>query len=126
MTAGWFLENFRNALVMEEGRSLWVARATPRAWLEQGKTITVANAPTYFGTLAYEIRSDADNGRITASLRVPDRTPPTGVILRLRHPKAAQIKGVTVNGRRWTRFDPAKETIRLIGLKGQVEVVASY
>ncbi len=126
MTAGWFLENFRNALVMEEGRSLWVARATPRAWLEQGKTITVANAPTYFGTLAYEIRSDAGNGRITASLRVPDRTPPTGVILRLRHPKAAQIKGVTVNGRRWTRFDPAKETIRLTGLKGQLKVVASY
>ena len=36
-TAGWFLENFRNMLVMEEGQSLWVARATPRVWLQDGK-----------------------------------------------------------------------------------------
>ena len=48
-TAGWFMENFRNLLVMEDGESLWLARATPRAWLEQGKKIAVKNAPTYFG-----------------------------------------------------------------------------
>ena len=48
-TAGWFMENFRNLLVMEDGQSLWVARATPRVWLEQGKKIAVKNAPTYFG-----------------------------------------------------------------------------
>ena len=41
-----FLERFRNMLVMEEGDSLWLARATPRAWLEQGKKISVKNAPT--------------------------------------------------------------------------------
>ena len=40
-TAGWFMENFRNLLVMEDGRLLWVARATPRVWLDQGKKITV-------------------------------------------------------------------------------------
>jgi hypothetical protein len=33
-------------LVMEEGDALWLARATPRAWLEQGKRIVVRNAPT--------------------------------------------------------------------------------
>ena len=41
-TAGWFLENFRNLLVMEEGTSLWIACATPRAWLKAGDRISVA------------------------------------------------------------------------------------
>ena len=78
-TAGWFMENFRNLLVMEEGQSLWMARATPRVWLEQGKRIAVKNAPTYFGTLAYEIVSDVDNGKITATVEMPSRNPPKSV-----------------------------------------------
>ena len=72
-TAGWFLECFRNLLVMEDGESLWLARATPRAWLEQGKKINVRNAPTYFGTAAFEVVSDADHGTITATIEIPSR-----------------------------------------------------
>ncbi len=125
-TAGWFMENFRNLLVMEEGRSLWLARATPRPWLEQGKRIAVRNAPTYFGTLAYEIVSDADRGKITAAVEIPSRNPPKSVILRFRHPKALPIQGVTVNGQPWTGFDKDKETIELKGLAGKVVAVASY
>ena len=33
-----FLSNFRNLLVTEIGDVLWLARATPRAWLEPGRT----------------------------------------------------------------------------------------
>ena len=79
-TAGWFMENFRNLLVMEDGQSLWVARATPRVWLEQGKKIAVKNAPTYFGTLAYEIVSDVDHGKIAATVEMPSRNPPKSVV----------------------------------------------
>ncbi len=125
-TAGWFMENFRDLLVMEDGQSLWVARATPRAWLEQGKRIAVKNAPTYFGTLAYEIVSDVDNGKITATVEIPNRSPLKSVILRLRHPKAAPIKNVTVNGHPWKSFDPDKEVIELKGLTGKAVVIASY
>jgi len=125
-TAGWFMENFRDLLVMEEDQSLWVARATPRAWLEQGKKIAVKNAPTCFGTLAYEIVSDVDNGKITATIEIPNRNPAKSVILRFRHPQAAPIKGVTVNGRPWKRFNPDKEVITLTGLTGKAVVVAGY
>jgi hypothetical protein len=62
-----FLERFRHMLVMEEGDSLWLARATPRAWLEQGRKISVKNAPTHFGMVSYEIVSDTEKGKITAS-----------------------------------------------------------
>ncbi len=125
-TAGWFVENFRNLLVMEEGQSLWIARGTPRAWLEPGKKIAVRNAPTYFGTLAYEIVSDVDHGRITATVEIPGRNPPRSVLVRFRHPKSAPIQSVRVNGKRWTRFNQDKEVIELTGLKGKVTVAANY
>ncbi len=73
MTAAWFIENFRNMLLMEDDQDLWLARGTPRSWLEHGKKITVRNAPTYFGSMAYEIASDVDNGKITATVEIPNR-----------------------------------------------------
>ena len=125
-TAGWFLENFRNLLVMEDSRSLWLARATPRVWLEQGNKIAVRNAPTYFGTAAYEIASDVDHGKITATIEIPSRNLPQRVLLRFRHPRAAVIKSVLVNGAPWSRFMQDTEIIELAGLSGKVVVVASY
>ena len=121
-----FLSNFRNMLVMEIGDALWLARATPRAWLEQGRKISVKNSPTYFGTLAYEIVSDADNGKITATVEVPSRKAPREVVLRFRHPKAAPIKSVTVNGKPRTDFNKDKETITLKDLTGTAVVTAQY
>jgi hypothetical protein len=121
-----FLERMRSMLVLEEGDQLWLARATPRAWLEQGKKIGVRNAPSQFGTVAYEINSDVDHGKIAASVALPSRRPPRLVLLRLRHPKALPIKNAIVNGKAWTDFDPAKELIRLSGISGNVKVEAAY
>lgn len=121
-----FLERFRLMLVMEDGQRLWLARATPRAWLEQGKKIAIRNAPTHFGTVGYEIVSDVDHGRITASIQMPSRQAPKEVLLRLRHPKAAPIKGVTVNGKEWKDFDSDREIVRLHDQKDSVAVEIHY
>ncbi len=125
-TAGWFLENFRNMLVMEVDDTLWLARATPRAWLKEGRRISVANAPTYFGTLAYEIISDVDHGRIIATLDVPSRRPPQEVLLRLRHPAAAPIRHVAADGREPVEFDAPRELVRLTNVTGRVVVTVNY
>lgn len=119
-----FLERFRNMLVIEDGQDLWLARATPRAWLEQGKRISVKNAPTHFGTTSYEIVSDVDHDTIKARVSLPDRGRAHTVLLRLRHPHAKPIRSVTVNGSKWTAFD--KETIRLQGQTGTVTIEATY
>jgi len=121
-----FLERFRNLLVMEDGRNLWLARATPRAWLKQGKKISVKNSPTHFGAVSCEITSDVVNGKITATISLPSRKHPKEVWLRLRHPKSAPIKSVTVNGKKWKAFDRNQEFVRLHGLKDDVIVVARY
>jgi hypothetical protein len=121
-----FLERFRNLLVMEDGQNLWLARATPRAWLEQGKKISVKNAPTYFGVVACEIVSDVDHGRINATIELPSRNPPKAVLFRVRHPKKAPMKKVTVNGKPWQDFDVASETVRLAGCLGKVAVEIRY
>jgi hypothetical protein len=121
-----FLERFRNLLVMEDGQNLWLARATPRAWLEQGKRISVKNAPTHFGSVDYEIVSDVDHGKITATVKMPARHSAKEVWLRLRHPKSAPIKSVAVNGKDWKDFDPSKEVVKLHDKKDSVNVEIKY
>ncbi|HPD16468.1 MAG TPA: hypothetical protein PLE19_16055 [Planctomycetota bacterium] len=121
-----FLDRLRNMLVMEEGDALWLARATPRAWLAQGKRIALRNMPTHFGAVACEIISDADHGRITATIECPARRAPKALLLRLRHPAAAPIRGATVNTQAWNDFDAGKELIRLHGVGGTVHVEVQY
>jgi hypothetical protein len=121
-----FLERFRDMLVMEEGESLWLARAMPRSWLEQDKKISVKNAPTHFGAVAYEIVSDVNHGKITATVEMPPRNPPKNVILRFRHPDGKPMRSVTINGKRHTRFDAQRETINLPASTKPLDVRAEY
>jgi hypothetical protein len=121
-----FLERFRHLLIMEEGEDLWLARATPRAWLKQGGKIAVKNAPSYFGTVDYEIVSDVDHGKITAVIDMPGRKSPRSVFVRLRHPEQTPIKSVTVDGKPWKHFDRQRDLIDLTGLKGKIEVTVGY
>jgi hypothetical protein len=121
-----FLERFRNMLVMEEGQNLWLARATPRVWLEQGDKISVKNAPTHFGVVDYEVVSDLNHGKITATVKMPSRNTLQKILLRIRHPKSSTMKRVTINGKEWKNFDPDKEVVTLFDLKGKVNVVVQY
>ena len=84
------------------------------------------NAPTHFGPVAYEIVSDVDHGRITATVEMPSRNPPKAVLLRLRHPKAAPIQSVTVNGKPWNDFDRQKEAVQLGEVKDTALVQVDY
>lgn len=124
--AAVFVLRIRAMLVMEDDDSLWLARGTPRAWLAPGHKICVRNAPSSYGMVGYQIVSDADNNKIHAEVEMPSRKPAQAVLLKLRHPKAALIKRVTVNGQDWTRFKPEKGVIDLKGVSGKVKVVAHY
>ena len=105
---------------------VWLAKATPRLWLEQGKTIAVTNAPTRFGNVGYELHSDIDHGKISAVLHLPEGYRAV-TKLRLRVPGGKVIRSVTLNGTAWSDFSPGVEVVNLpSGRQGNISVEASY
>ncbi|HTS37348.1 MAG TPA: hypothetical protein VMH04_16845 [Candidatus Solibacter sp.] len=115
-------------LVFEEPDEpvLWLAKATPRVWLEQGKTIGVSNAPTRFGNVGYELNSDIDHGKIRAVLHLPEGYR-AATKLRLRVPGGKPLRAVKLNGISWSNFSPDKEVVNIpSGRQGKVTVEASY
>lgn len=119
-----FLERFRDMLAMEDGDTLWIARAIPADWLAAGRHVSVEGAPTRFGDLGYRLSADAQTVR--ASISVPSRRAPREMFVRLRVPGGRRIRSVTVNGRPWKDFDARTSTVRLRRLSGRVEVLANY
>lgn len=103
--------------------SLWLAKGTPRAWLEEGKRIVVKNAPTRWGMVSYAIDSRLTEGQIRARVTLPEDAP-VETKLRLRVPRPYAIETVKVNGQSWNDFDPEEETITLpVRREGPIEVV---
>ena len=78
---GFFLGMLRDLLVQDESvddngvpDKLRLMFATPRAWLEDGKTIEVKNAPTVFGPVSVVAHSDLAHSKITVEVSPPPRT----------------------------------------------------
>jgi len=105
-TMAYVDELLRMMLVREDSfrNRLLLAWAVPRAWLEDGKTITVDRAPTWYGTVSYTIVSKVHTDRIEATIRPPTSKPPDEIMLRLRHPNQKAIRSVNINGKSYSRF----------------------
>ncbi|MHC4087558.1 MAG: hypothetical protein ACYSU3_20510 [Planctomycetota bacterium] len=120
----------RQLLLWENGDQLWLARATPRQWLEDGKTIRIERAKTLFGTVSMVIRSEAAKGKILAELSLPNRKRPSEVWLRLRHPQGKHPRRVSINGKLVELERSVGSDIRIVpdikDLSHPVEVVAEY
>jgi hypothetical protein len=125
-----FLATLRMMLVHErsdrEGDSLGLelAFATPRAWLRPGRRILVRNAPTSFGPVSFML--EAGGSSVHASVTVPERAPPRTLKLRLRLPRDRRITSVTLDGRPFTAFDRATETLDLSGRRGTLELEVGF
>ncbi|MBQ4575274.1 MAG: hypothetical protein IJA85_08770 [Clostridia bacterium] len=125
-TSAWFAENFRNMLLTEDRDILWLMKGTPRAWLKQGKKISVTDMPTFYGGLTYEAMSNVDEGFITVVIEVPTRREIPQMKLRLRHPDALRIQSVKVNGTPYGNIDADGETITFTSPASRLEVTAYY
>src|SRR5579871_59683 len=126
-TDGAWFELFRNMLVREvDDRTLLLAQAAPRKWLEDGKVIEVQRAPTYFGPVSYKIESQARSAKISVTVHLGERKPQT-LLIRLRHPEQRPLRSATVDGREWKDFDVAKEWVRIANpAQDDYTVVANY
>lgn len=125
-----FIMWLRQLLIWENGDQLWFGKATPREWLEDGKAIHIVDAPTRFGVAGMVIHSEIDRRRIRAKVYLPQRNPPAGVWLRLRHPQGLMPSRVFVNSKTIERERIIGSDIRLMpGARNTslpVEVVAVY
>jgi hypothetical protein len=94
----FFLWTLRYLLVQDwdlddDGRpeTLRLAFATPKRWLEDGKTIKIERAPTAFGPVSFVIQSALRRGEVVAKVDLPARNPPQRTLLRIRVPDGWRI-----------------------------------
>jgi hypothetical protein len=101
-------------LVFEDPKTgtLWLAKGTPRSWLDDGKSFSVSNAPTQWGRVEFSVASHLKKGTITAMIQFSSSGGPL-TKLRLRVPEGNKISSVMLNGKPWTQFDAREETITL-------------
>ena len=106
---------------------LWLSKATPRAWLENGEKISVKGAPTRFGKVEYELRSEIGKGKVYGTISLPQDSIKATIKIRIRVPGNKRMKRVKVNGKKWKEFDPEQEVIILPpSIKGQVTLEVAY
>ena len=112
-------------LVFEDsdGKTLYLGRAVPRAWMETGKPIGIDGAPTRWGRVGFQLRTSAA-GMIEGTVTLSSREAPSAVWLSLRIPYGATLAGVQVDGKAASWHG---ESVKLEGAPGQrIHVLARF
>jgi hypothetical protein len=98
-----FLSMLRHLLVQDwdlsdDGKpdTLRLLAATPRRWLDDGRTIRVERAPTAFGEVSVVMTSRLARGEVVAEVSPPTRNRPERTLLRARVPEGWRVRGATV------------------------------
>jgi hypothetical protein len=120
----------RLMLVFEDREScvIWINKAAPRRWFEEGKKIIVKDAITSFGKISYKTVSRiVSEGTILCELSLPDQGLQADILLRLRPPGNFRIRRVEINDEQWEGFDPKKEAIVIPrGKSGKLKIKVHY
>jgi hypothetical protein len=107
----WFLMQTRWMLWLEDGTTLRLLSAVPRAWLEHGQEIKLEKVASYFGKFSLTVRSQVQSGRIEAEVKFHESgRKPGKVVLRLPHPLG--LKAVRCTG---GKYDAQTETVVTTG-----------
>ena len=107
----------RDALVMEQGDTLHLARGTARQWLAGGGPLGVQGAPTHFGRVSYEVRFDGTFRRVEGLVELASSAPAPRVVLHVRLPHGMRITSVC--GERGPAIDGEGTVIEWRGLRGR-------
>jgi len=94
--------------------------ATPKRWLEDGKTITVEGAPTAFGLVSITAQSKLSQGEIIAEIDLPRRNKPRQTLFRVRVPDGWRVTSAEAETQRL----PVDErgTVDISAWKGKVSI----
>jgi len=102
----------------DDGRpdTLRLLFGTSRRWLEEGKVIKVARAPTAFGEVAIEAESKLSNREVIVRVALPDRNPAKRILLRIRVPEGWRVVAATHPGGTLTADE--RGTVDISALRG--------
>jgi hypothetical protein len=117
----WFLMETRWMLYLEEGQTLKLLTGIPRQWLEDGKTIELKNAATYFGPLSLVVNSNINKGIIEATIECNSERMPHKVVLRIPHP--SEKRPVNITG---GTYDYTSESVSIIPFTGKASIKIEY
>lgn len=98
--------------------TLRLAFATPKRWLEDGKSFKVERAPTAFGPVSFNVQSKLSQGEVIADIQLPERNAPEKILFRARVPDGWKIVSAKANGKKINADD--RGTIDLTGEKATV------
>ncbi len=122
-----FLSMLRNLLVQDwdldddgQPETLRLLFATPKRWLEDGKTITVERAPTAFGPVSVCVKSKLAQGELIADVDLPTHNSPQQTLLRLRVPDGWRLTGAKVADQTLQVDD--RGTANISAFKGKVSL----
>jgi hypothetical protein len=114
----------RQMLVREEGGTLILCDAIPRAWLQPGKRTAVTNAATPWGPVSFAIESLKGRREIGVRVDLPRRSRPEAVRLRVRTPDGSPLRSVRVNGAKWS--DYTRDSVTLPPGRATCRVTVGY
>ncbi len=100
--------------------TLRLAFATPKRWLEEGKSFKIERAPTAFGPVFLKMESHLSQGEILAEVHLPERNAPEKILLRARVPDGWKIISAQSGEKKFEADD--KGTVNLTNLKGKISL----
>lgn len=104
-------------LYMEEGDTLNLLKTIPRAWMEDGKEISLDGVKSYFGSVKLSAKSSVNRGFIEAVIECREDRKPGTVTIRLPHPESKRPSRVAGGV-----YDPEKETITIENFSGSAQI----
>ncbi len=122
-----FLWNLRYLMIQDwdmddDGKpeTLRLMFATPKRWLEDGKTIRIERAPTAFGEVSVVMTSHLKKGEVVAEVNAPERALEK-TLLRARVPDGWKVVSAAVGSK--TQPVDDRGALDITGMKGKFSVV---
>jgi hypothetical protein len=88
------VRGLRDALVMEDRDGLHLALGTLRPWLASGRPLGIADAPTHFGRVSYQVQFDPANRTVVGTVTFPDDPSLKWAVLHVRLPGNLRLESV--------------------------------
>jgi hypothetical protein len=103
---------------------LWLCRAAPRDWFDDGCVVAADRAPSRWGRLDFRVESHLDDNQIEVTLDLP-ATGPDRLVLRLRLPGDRSIRAAQIVGQGRLTIEANAETVTVHQPGGPIRLVVT-